>query len=63
MMHFIAQNMPPIMFAGLVFFLLLGFPVAFSLAACGLFFGFIGIELGLLHETLFPCRELLRMGF
>ncbi|MBE9604842.1 TRAP transporter large permease subunit [Acetobacteraceae bacterium H6797] len=38
--------MPPIMFGGLVVFLLLGFPVAFSLAAVGLFFGFISIELG-----------------
>jgi tripartite ATP-independent transporter DctM subunit len=38
--------MPPLMFAGLVVFLLLGFPVAFSLAAVGLFFGFISIELG-----------------
>ena len=31
-------NLAPIMFTGLVVFLLLGFPVAFSLAACGLFF-------------------------
>ena len=39
--------MAPIMFASLVFFLLLGYPVAFSLAANGLLFGLIGIELGL----------------
>ncbi|HYF07192.1 MAG TPA: TRAP transporter large permease subunit [Acetobacteraceae bacterium] len=38
--------MPPLMFAGLVVFLLLGFPVAFSLCAVGLFFGFLAIELG-----------------
>jgi tripartite ATP-independent transporter DctM subunit len=38
--------MPPLMFGGLVVFLLIGFPVAFSLAAVGLFFGFISIELG-----------------
>jgi len=59
MMAFLAQNMAPIMFVGLVFFLLLGFPVAFSLAACGLVFGTIGIELGLLPPTLvqaFPLR-------
>jgi TRAP-type mannitol/chloroaromatic compound transport system permease large subunit len=62
MMQTIAQNMPPIMFAGLVFFLLLGFPVAFSLAACGLFFGLIGIELGLLHETLFQALPLRLFG-
>ncbi|HET7527524.1 MAG TPA: TRAP transporter large permease subunit [Burkholderiaceae bacterium] len=34
------------MFTGLIVFLLLGFPVAFSLAACGLFFGWLGVELG-----------------
>jgi TRAP-type mannitol/chloroaromatic compound transport system permease large subunit len=39
--------MAPIMFASLVVFLLLGYPVAFSLAANGLMFGLIGIELGL----------------
>lgn len=38
--------MPPLMFGGLVAFLLVGFPVAFSLAAVGLFFGFVSIELG-----------------
>jgi TRAP-type mannitol/chloroaromatic compound transport system permease large subunit len=45
-MEFIVANFAPTMFAGLIFFLLLGFPVAFSLGACGLFFGFVGIELG-----------------
>ena len=45
-MEFIITNFAPIMFAGLIVFLLLGFPVAFSLGACGLFFGFVGIELG-----------------
>src|SRR5512146_2277231 len=44
--------MAPLMFAALVVFLLLGYPVAFSLAANGLFFGFIGIELGLLTPAL-----------
>ncbi|QTL06260.1 TRAP transporter large permease subunit [Aquabacter sp. L1I39] len=39
--------MAPIMFAALVVFLLLGYPVAFALAANGLLFGLIGIELGL----------------
>lgn len=38
--------MPPLMFAGLVVFMLVGFPVAFSLMAVGLFFGFIAIEMG-----------------
>ena len=36
----------PTMFAGLVAFMLIGFPVAFSLAALGLFFGFIAIQVG-----------------
>jgi tripartite ATP-independent transporter DctM subunit len=38
--------MAPLMFGGLVVFMLIGYPVAFSLAAVGLFFGFFGIELG-----------------
>jgi TRAP-type mannitol/chloroaromatic compound transport system permease large subunit len=44
--------MAPIMFGALVVFLLSGFPVAFSLAANGLFFGLLGIELGLLRPEL-----------
>ena len=43
--------MPPIMFGGLVVFLLIGFPVAFSLAATGLFFGFLSISLGFFTEA------------
>jgi TRAP-type mannitol/chloroaromatic compound transport system permease large subunit len=38
--------MPVLMFAGLVLFMLFGYPVSFSLGAVGLFFGFISIELG-----------------
>ena len=38
MAAFIAQNMAPIMFLALVFFLLQGYPVAFSLGAVGLLF-------------------------
>ena len=45
-MEFLTANFAPIMFAGLICFLLLGFPVAFSLGACGLSFGIIGIQLG-----------------
>ena len=45
MIEFIATNLAPIMFASLVVFLLLGYPVAFALAANGLFFFFIGVEL------------------
>jgi len=47
MTAFIIHNMAPIMFAALVAFLLLGYPVAFALAANGLIFALIGIELGL----------------
>jgi tripartite ATP-independent transporter DctM subunit len=36
----------PAMFAGLVLFMLIGFPVAFSLSALGLAFGVIAIEIG-----------------
>lgn len=36
----------PAMFAGLILFMLVGFPVAFSLSALGLFFGVIAVELG-----------------
>jgi TRAP-type mannitol/chloroaromatic compound transport system permease large subunit len=45
MIEFIAQNMAPIMFFSLIIFMLLGYPVAFSLAANGLLFFLIGVEL------------------
>jgi tripartite ATP-independent transporter DctM subunit len=45
MAHLIAQNLAPIMFAALVVFLLLGYPVAFALAANGLLFFVIAVEL------------------
>ncbi len=61
-MEFLSQNFAPIMFAGLFLFLLVGFPVAFSLGACGLFFGFIGIELGLLPEALIQALPLRLFG-
>jgi tripartite ATP-independent transporter DctM subunit len=38
--------MAPAMFGGLIVFLLIGYPVAFSLAAVGLFFGWIAIAHG-----------------
>ena len=50
-MEFFATNFAPFMFAGLIMFLLLGFPVAFSLGACGLFFGFVGIEMGIFPSS------------
>ena len=61
-MEFITQNFAPLMFGGLVVFLLLGFPVAFSLGACGLFFGFLGIELGVLPSELMQALPLRIFG-
>jgi len=43
--------MAPIMFGGLIVFLLIGYPAAFSLGAVGLFFSFIGIEMGMFQPT------------
>ena len=53
MIELLSHNMAPVMFGALVFFLLIGYPVAFSLAANGILFGIIGVELGLLHPSLF----------
>ena len=53
MTEFLINNMAPIIFASMVVFLLVGFPVAFALAANGIFFALIGIELGLLGLQLF----------
>jgi len=61
-MQLLTQNIAPIMFAGLIIFLLLGFPVAFSLGACGLFFGFLGVQLGLLPEALLQALPLRIFG-
>jgi tripartite ATP-independent transporter DctM subunit len=53
MTEFVIANMAPLMFGALVFFLLFGYPVAFALAANGILFGLLGIELGLLSANLF----------
>src|SRR6266702_1334985 len=53
MTQFLIANMAPLMFAALVVFLLFGYPVSFALAAIGLSFGFLGIELGLLTPAPF----------
>src|SRR5512141_120151 len=52
MTAFLTANIAPLMFAALVVVLLIGYPVAFSLAANGIVFGLIGIELGMLPPTL-----------
>ena len=46
------EMMAPLMFGGLVVFLLLGYPVAFSLAANGLLFGLVGIVHGSIEPAL-----------
>jgi TRAP-type mannitol/chloroaromatic compound transport system permease large subunit len=53
MTEFLIANMAPLMFAALVVFLLLGYPVAFALAANGMVFGMLGIYLELLSPSLF----------
>jgi TRAP-type mannitol/chloroaromatic compound transport system permease large subunit len=61
-MEFIAAQFVPLLFAGLLFFLLTGFPVAFGLAATGLLFGFIGMEVGLFPSNLFQALPLRVFG-
>jgi TRAP-type mannitol/chloroaromatic compound transport system permease large subunit len=58
MVQFIAQHFVPLLFCGLLFFLLTGIPVAFGLAATGLLFGFIGMEAGLFSTSLFQALPL-----
>ena len=62
MIEFITNQFVPLLFAGLLFFLLTGFPVAFALAATGLFFGFIGMEIGLFPPGLFQALPLRVFG-
>lgn len=53
MMEFIIANLAPIMFINLIGFLLLGFPVAFTLAATGILYGLVAIEFNLMQPALF----------
>jgi len=62
MIEFLGANMAPIMFLSLIVFLLFGYSVAFSLGACGLFFGWLGVELGLLPQTLLQALPLRIFG-
>ncbi len=62
MIELITQNFVPLLFVGLLAFLLTGFPVAFALAATGLGFGFIGMEVGLFPSTLFQALPLRIFG-
>ncbi len=51
MIDLVKDHMGPLMFGGLIIFMLIGYPAAFSLAAVGLFFGFAAIELGLIDPS------------
>ena len=62
MTAFITQNFVPLMFAGLFLFLLTGIPVSFGLAATGLVFGFVGMEVGLFSDNLFSALPLRVFG-
>jgi TRAP-type mannitol/chloroaromatic compound transport system permease large subunit len=60
MIELIAHNLAPIMFLSLIGFLLLGYPVAFSLAANGLLFFVIAVELSPYSNDISLSWELLR---
>jgi TRAP-type mannitol/chloroaromatic compound transport system permease large subunit len=62
MIEFLTNHFVPLLFGGLLAFLLSGFPVAFALAATGLFFGFIGMEIGLFPSNLFQALPLRVFG-
>jgi len=51
-MQSFAANFAPLMFGGLILFLILGFPVAFSLGAAGLFFGLLGVVLDIFPSSI-----------
>ena len=53
MTQFLIANMAPIIFASMIMFMLVGFPIAFALAANGVVFGLHGMELGLFGPQLF----------
>ncbi len=62
MTEFLIANMAPIMFVSLIIFLLFGYAVSFSLAACGLFFGFVAVELGVIQATFLQSLPLRMFG-
>ena len=61
-MQFIAANFAPIMFVGLILFLILGFPVAFSLGAAGIFFGLLGVYLDIFPSAILSVLPLRLIG-
>jgi TRAP-type mannitol/chloroaromatic compound transport system permease large subunit len=61
-MSMLSAYLAPIMFGALLLFLLTGFPVAFALAACGMVFGWIGVELGMVPAQFFNALPLRLYG-
>ena len=61
-MSFIAANIAPIMFLSLLVFLLTGFPVAFALAATGMSFGWLAVEIGIVPAQFFNALPLRLYG-
>ena len=61
-MEMLIANLAPIMFFGLVVLLGTGFPVAFALAATGMVFGWVGVELGLVPAQFFNALPLRLYG-
>src|SRR5215203_584086 len=62
MIAVIRDNLGPAMFGGLVIFLLIGYPAAFSLAAVGLFFGLVAIEMGVIDPSFLGALPLQLFG-
>lgn len=61
-MEFLIANIAPIMFGSLLLFLLTGFPVAFALAATGMVFGWIAVQMGLVPGQFFNALPLRLYG-
>jgi len=51
--EFIADHLAVVMFFGLIFFMFIGYPVAFLLGACGVFFGLLGVAEGMFNMVQF----------
>ena len=62
MIEFLTANMAPTKFGSLIVFLMSGYAVAFSLAACRLLFGLVGIELGMIQPAFLQSLPLRMFG-
>jgi len=51
--EFIADHLAVVMFFGLILFMFVGYPVAFLLGACGVFFGLLGVAEGMFNMVQF----------